>query len=178
MPLEEQLGPGALDVTGALSALEAGDTTAVREPSIAKSWLALASSFIPPDPDWPLSGSVLVRDENGAPADNFGFERLRLEAGPALIKDPLHRVGPGLFRFAIAAPAESGGQRLRVRVLLDDRVLAERELPIAVDRTLANGSVDARGGCSIATGAGAASALWIISVALLLRRRRAHSLAR
>ncbi len=179
VPVEEQLGPGALDVTGALSALEVRDSGLVREPSLSRSWLALASSFIRPDPDWALAGSVLVRDENGAPADNFGSDRLRLDVGSALIKDPLHRVGPGLFRFAIAAPAESGGQRLRVRILLDDQVLAERLLPIAVDRALADSSVDARGGCSFATGAGAASAAWIGMLALLLRRRRrAQSLAR
>jgi MYXO-CTERM domain-containing protein len=45
-------------------------------------------------------------------------------------------------------------------------------LPIAVDRSLAGGSVDARGGCSFAPGAGAASALWVGLLALLLRRRR------
>jgi subtilisin family serine protease len=172
VPVEEQLGPGALDVTGALSALEAREGGLVREPSIAQSWLAMASTVVRPDPDWPLAGSVLVRDGSGAPADNFGFERLRLDAGAALIKEPLRRVGPGLFRFAIAAPAESGGQRLRVKVLLDDQVLAERELPVAVDRALANGAVDARGGCSFATGAGAASAVWVSLLALLLRRRR------
>jgi hypothetical protein len=177
--VEEQLGPGALSVEGALSALELGDMGAVREPSIAQSWLTLASTFLRPDPNWLLAGSVQVRDENGAPADNFGFERLRLEAGPLLIKEPLRRAGPGLFRFAIAAPAETGGQRMRVRVLLDDQVLAERELPIAVDRSLAGGAVDARGGCSLAPGAGAASALWVGVLALLLRRRRrAQSFAR
>jgi subtilisin family serine protease len=172
VPVEEQLGPGALDVTGALSALEAGDTGAVREPSLSQSWLALASTLLRPDPDWPLAGSVLVRDESGAPADNFGFERLRLDPGGVLIKEPLRRVAPGLFRFAIAAPTGSGGQRAKVRILLDDQVLAERDLPIAVDRSLASGSVDARGGCSFAPGAGAASALWVGLLALLLRRRR------
>jgi hypothetical protein len=178
VPVEEQLGPGALDVQGALLALEARDGDIVREPSIAHSWVALASSFARPDPDWPLSGSVLVRDTNGAPADNFEFERLRIEPGLGLIKDPLHRVGPGLFRFAIAAPADSGGQRLRFRVLLDDQVLAERDLPIAVDRSVARGAIDARGGCSFATGGGAASFLWIAALALLLVRRRAHNFAR
>ena len=181
VPVEEQLGPGALDVTGALSALDAHDSGVVREPSIAKSWLALASTFVRPDPDWLLAGSVQVRDESGAPADNFGSDRLRLEAAPAVVKEPLRRAGPGLFRFAIAAPAETGGQRMKVRVLLDDRVLAERELPIAVDRALANGAADARGGCScgFTSGAGAASALWIGLLALLVRRhRRAQSFAR
>ena len=183
VPLEEQLGAGALDIEGALQALAARNTSVVREPSIQKSWLALASSIVRPDPDWPLVGSVLLRDANGAPADNFGNERLRLEAtGPAFVKEPLRRAGPGLFRFSIAAPAASGGQRMRLRVLLDDRVLAERDLPIAVDRAVADHGVDARGGCTYAMGAGTASALWMLTVAGMvrqrIRRRRAQSLAR
>jgi subtilisin family serine protease len=171
VPVEEQLGAGALDVEGALAALRARDAGSVSEPSIERSWLALASSFVRPDPDWPIAGIVQLRDANGAPADNFGFDRLRIEASPGIVKEPLRRAGPGLFRFSIAAPPGTGSQQLRLRVLLDERVLAKRDLPIAVDRALVDHGVDARGGCTFAVGAGTASALWVLAIAGLLVRR-------
>jgi hypothetical protein len=180
VPVEEQLGPGALDIEGALAALRARDTNAVVEPSLDRSWVALASSFVRPDPGWPLAGVVQLRDANGAPADDFGFERVRVEATPGIVTEPPRRAGPGLLRFSVTAPAGTGGQRMHLRVLLDGRPLVERDLPIAVDRTLTNHGVDARGGCTFAVGASTASALWVLVAGGLLarraRRRRAAEL--
>ena len=67
---ERQIGPGALDLEGALRVATAGDSPALRVPG-AQSWLALSESYAHPDPSWPFIGYVELRDDDGNIADGF-----------------------------------------------------------------------------------------------------------
>ncbi|HEY3255786.1 MAG TPA: S8 family serine peptidase, partial [Polyangiaceae bacterium] len=110
-----QIGPGALDLAGALQVASAGESPALRIPS-EHSWLTLSASFAHPDSNWLLSGFVDLRDDDDRIADGFDPQRLQLTAQPALIHEPLTRVAPGFFRFGVSAPPASGGQDLRLAV--------------------------------------------------------------
>jgi subtilisin family serine protease len=175
----QQAGPGALDLQGALSVASAGDSPALRTPS-AQSWLATSASFAHPDPNWPLTCYVELRDDAGKVADGFDSNRLSLSAEPADVSEGLTRVAPGFYRFTLSAPAGTGGQTLRLAVSFDNHVVAATDLPIAVDRWLALDGVSAQGGCNSgasAPGTGAAFAgacgLWFA-----LARRRRHMRAK
>lgn len=146
-PLEPQRGPGALDLRGTLDVVDAQSAPVVREPAAAQSWVALASSFAHPDPGWSLSGVVELRGSDGKIADGFDPRRLGL-ATDASVTVPLARAAPGLWRFAVAAPAGSGGTTLDLTVTWDGKSLIERSVPVAVDPWIAANGVDARGGCS------------------------------
>jgi hypothetical protein len=159
-----QIGPGALDLSGALRVLSAGESPALRTPST-RSWLTLSGSFAHPDPEWLLTAYVDLRDDADEIADGFDPQRLQLTATPALIHEGLTRVAPGFYRFVLSAPANSGGEDLRIAVTFDGRVIASKELRIAVDRWVASDGVSARGGCSIGTGTGTGSG-WLAVFAL------------
>jgi len=148
-----QIGPGALDLEGALAVASAGESPALRTPS-AHSWLTLSGSFAHPDPNWLLTGYVDLRDDADQIADGFDPRRLQLTAEPALIHEPLTRVAAGFYRFVLSAPAKSGGENLRIAVSFDERLIASKELRIAVDRWVASDGVSARGGCSVGAGTG------------------------
>lgn len=143
-----QIGPGALDLAGALRVVTAGESPALRTPT-ERSWLTLSASFAHPDPDWLLTGFVDLRDDSDQIADGFDPRRLTLSAEPALIHEPLTRVAPGFHRFVLSAPAETGGEDLRIAVDFDNRVIASKTLRIAVDRWVASDGLSARGGCSV-----------------------------
>jgi len=166
-----QIGPGALDLAGALSVLTAGESPAVRIPT-EHSWLTLSGSYAHPDPDWLLSAFVELRDDADQIADGFDPARLTLSAAPALIHEGLTRVAPGFYRFVLSAPANSAGQDLRIAVSFDQRVIVSKTLSIAVDRWVASDGVSARGGCSVnqsSTGMGA----WLgvmAALAIVVRR--------
>jgi hypothetical protein len=148
--IEQQAGPGALDVNGAFDALSAEESPIEREPVPEQSWLALASAYARPDPSYPLVGMLQLRAADGSRADGFDADRLRLEASPANVSSPLRRVAAGLWRFELTAPAATGGLDMRVRVLFDEQVIAARSLPIAVDHAVAGEGFSARGGCAVA----------------------------
>jgi hypothetical protein len=54
----------------------------------------------------------------------------------------------------LSAPANTGGEDLRVAVSFDERVVVSKELRIAVDRWVASDGVSARGGCSVGSEVG------------------------
>lgn len=168
-----QIGPGALDLSGALRVATAGESPALRTPT-QHSWLTLSASFAHPDPDWLLTGFVDLRDDADQIADGFDPQRLTLSADPALIHEPLTRVAPGFFRFVLSAPANTAGDDLRVAVSFDSRVIAQKMLRIAVDRWVATDGVSARGGCSVGPGSDSRADLgWLASMfglALVVRR--------
>jgi len=169
-----QIGPGALDLSGALSVASAGESPALRTPS-SRSWLTLSGSFAHPDPNWLLTGYLDLRDDAGEIADGFDPQRLQLTAAPALIHEGLTRVAPGFYRFVLSAPANSGGEDLRIAVSFDGRVIVSKELRIAVDRWVASDGVSARGGCSVVrsgTGTGTGTAWLGVCVLLGLFARR------
>src|SRR6478752_955753 len=158
-----QIGPGALDLSGALSVITAGESPALRTPT-EHSWLTLSSSYAHPDPDWLLTAFVELRDDADQIADGFDPARLTLSADPALIHEGLSRVAPGFYRFVLSAPANTAGEDLRIAVNFDQRVIAAKTLRIAVDRWVANDGVSARGGCSV--GRSSAGAEWLSALVL------------
>jgi len=167
-----QIGPGALDLAGALRVATAGDSPALRTPT-QRSWLTLSASFAHPDPDWLLTGFVDLRDDSDQIADGFDPARLTLSAEPALIHEPLTRVAPGFYRFVLSAPANTGGDELRIAVHFDSREIAAKTLRIAVDKWVASDGVSARGGCSVERSGSGMGAGWLGMVLLggvLLRR--------
>ena len=164
VPLEQQVGPGELDVIGTLAVMDAETSPLHVLPVASASWLALTASYAHPDPEWPLVGLVELRSSDAGIADGFDPKRLRLELREASAVEPLVRVAPGLWRFAIVAPAGSGGGELSLKVFFDDGLLLERSVPIAVDRWLVGGEVDARGGCTLSRGGARAA---IVAFALL-----------
>jgi subtilisin family serine protease len=177
---ERQIGPGALDLEGALSVATAGESPALRVPT-SQSWLTVSQSYAHPDPAWPVTCYLDLRDAQGNIADGFDESRLRLSATPALVKEPLTRVAPGFYSFAVAAPAGTGEQTLHIAVSFDDQLIVEKDLQIAVDRWVADDGVSARGGCGLAAkrerspGAAFAAAL---AVVLAFARRRRHMRAK
>jgi subtilisin family serine protease/predicted small lipoprotein YifL len=148
VPSEAQSGPGALDIDASLELLAPTVERAPTPPLAARSWLHFSSEFLRPDGQWPVTGTLLLRDQDRHPADGFDPTRLRLEVGGARVLRPLSRVGAGLWQFSLAAPPGTGGARMKARVLLGDEVLAERDLPIAPDVWNIHGAPEARGGCS------------------------------
>jgi subtilisin family serine protease len=160
-----QIGPGALDLSGALRVITAGESPALRVPTL-HSWLTVSASFAHPDPDWLLTGVVDLRDDADEISDGFDPRRLTLAAEPARIHEPLTRVAPGFYRFVLSAPADTGGADLRIALSFDGSVIASKTLRIAVDRWVASDGVSARGGCSIGGNASTATS-WLAALALL-----------
>ncbi|MEI9941493.1 MAG: S8 family serine peptidase [Pseudomonadota bacterium] len=167
-----QIGPGALDLEGALRVASAGESPALRIPG-EHSWLTLSGSFAHPDPNWALTGYVDLRDDADEIADGFDPQRLQLQAKPALIHEGLTRVAPGFYRFALSAPDNSGGEELHIAVSFDQRVIASKDLRIAVDPWVASDGVSARGGCSVGPSTGTGTG-WVGLIAVLtcVRSRR------
>ncbi|MEP7049968.1 MAG: S8 family serine peptidase [Pseudomonadota bacterium] len=173
-----QIGTGALDLQGALDVASAGDSPALRAPS-AQSWLTLSESYAHPDPKWALNGLLDVRDTAGKVADGFDQSRLSLSVQNATVSEALTRVAPGLFRFAVAAAAGSGGQSLHLAVSFDSRPILEKDVPIAVDRWVAEGGVSARGGCAVsALPFHSTRSAWALAMACALLARRRHMRAK
>jgi subtilisin family serine protease len=169
-----QIGPGALDLEGALRVASAGDSPALRVPSD-QSWLTVSESYAHPDPTWPVTCYLDLRDADGNIADGFDARRLQVHASPAQISEPLTRLASGFYSFALAAPADTAGQTLHISVSFDDQPIAMQDLPIAVDRWVADDGVSARGGsCEISHESSRfpASALLTIGLAFARGRRR------
>ncbi|HVY30962.1 MAG TPA: S8 family serine peptidase [Polyangiaceae bacterium] len=173
---EQQVGPGELDLLGTLAALDAEDSPLEREPGSA-SRIALAASFIHPDPQLGLQGLLELRDDRDRVADGFDERRLLLEVtGGSLSAKPV-RVAPGLYTFTAAAPEGSGGKELVLELSFDGKPLAQRRVPIGTDRWAAEGTAYAHGGCA-ASPRPSPSVGWLVVVAcsalLGSRRRRAR----
>lgn len=171
---EQQLGAGALDVEGAITAQLADDSPIRRQPT-SDSWISLAASYARPDPEWPLEGLAELRASDGRLADGFEEARLQLVVSGGQIHQPLRRVAPGLYRFALLAAPNSGGRTLRMTLRFDEATIVERELPIAVDPGAATGAVSLRGGCAAARQVEVGNAWWLALIALgqvVIRRIR------
>jgi hypothetical protein len=170
--LPEQVGAGALDLGGTLQALDAGDLE--RTPGTG-SELIVSASYAHPDPTWPLTGLLELRDDAGNVVDGFDASRLALAAAGATVLEPLTQLAPGLWQFAVAAASGSGGRTLTLAVTFDGQVVAAKELPIAVDRANAGVLPSARGGCALVPAErGVEHAGWLALLAALAvaRRRR------
>ncbi len=173
-----QIGPGALDLEGALRVATAGDSPALRTPTT-QSWLTLSASHAHPDPSWLVSGFIDLRDDQGNFADGFEPSRLRLSAAPAVLHQDLLRVAPGFYGFVLSAPADSAGQTMHVEITFDGRVIASQALPIADDPAIVDG-ISASGGCAVGS-AHPSTPAWatlgaFCALAGARRRRRALAL--
>jgi hypothetical protein len=171
---EEQVGAGALDLEGILLAQLAGDAPSDRVPS-ERTFIALSSSYARPDGSFPVEGLLELRDAEDDVVDGFEPSRLGLKHEPAELAEPLRRIAPGLYSFALAAPEGTGGSEIELAVLFDGAVVASRRIPIAVDRHVAAEGLAARGGCSFARPQGGVSGVLLaLLVAGALRGARSR----
>jgi hypothetical protein len=153
---EEQVGAGALDLEGILLAQLAGDAPSDRVPS-ERTFIALSSSYARPDGSLPVEGLLELRDAEGNVVDGFDPSRLGLKHEPAELTEPLRRIAPGLFSFALVAPAGTGGSEIELELLFDGAPVVSRRIPVAVDRHVAEQGLAARGGCAFARSHGGTS---------------------
>ncbi len=174
VPFAYQLGPGALDLDGALAALEQKMLGASRPPSGARSWLHVGAAYARPDRTFPLTALLELRDEAGRPADADPSE-LRVTITNGVVTTPLHRLGPGLAELRFAGADGAGGELLTLFVSRGDEVLGAASIPIGADPWIATEASAAKGGCAAAGGARPASTWWLVALvacAVTERRRR------
>jgi subtilisin family serine protease len=176
---EQQVGAGALDIERTLLAQLAEDSPAERLPTTS-SVMMLAASFARPDPESLLWGLVELRDDAGAPADGFDPQRLRLAVSGGQLAAGLERRAPGLYDFALSAPSGSGGAELAIVLSFDDAPIVSRSVPIAVDHSIAEQGVVARGGCALSPvrRAGGSALLGLGLLLTAWRNRRSRRAAR
>ena len=177
-----QAGAGALDVEGALLALE--DRAKGNVVSSSHSYLSVGVSFIRPDPDWSVAAMVHLRDDHDNAVD-VESSRLSLRAKNGNVKSALVRKGPGFYTFTMSGAADSGGGVFSVELLLDGKPVMSERRPIAVDAPNVRRFAVAGHGCNLSkaplpngTGAKWAGivALWLYKVRSGRRKRRAsHS---
>lgn len=172
-----QLGAGALDLERTLEALDEGTAALVPGASTA---LMVSESFAHPDPTWPLEALLELRSDGDHLVDGFEATRLAVAvSGANLVERPM-RLAPGLWRFSVAAEAESGGTSLSIDVRFDGRSVAHASVPIAVDHTLATNLPSARGGCGLASGSAHSTpngGLTLLLGMLVAARRRGRGTA-
>ncbi len=174
---EVQLGPGTLDIAGALRALEAESTTA-EEPDVAKSWYVLSSAYARPDASWPVWGTVELRLPDGEVPAALDGTHLTLDVQNGVVLQPLRKIRNGLFRFSVAGERGAGGRELSVDVRYRDRSLGVKAIPIGSDVWSARESMDAVGSCAITSTPTPGTGLrapWIWGLAGLVAARLATS---
>ena len=177
VPYDYQLGPGVLDLEGALQALEDDESKEVPSaPDLAKSWYTLSGSYVQPDAAFPVWGTIELRRADGSLASGLDGKLLSVTVKNGELVRPVVKVRHGLFRFAVVGAAGRVGESVTVEVLYGDGSLGARTLPIGTDVWTADGVIDAVGGCAI-DGApaqtGCASGLVVAcGLGLVLARRR------
>lgn len=168
-----QLGAGVLDLPGTLDVEDVEANRIVREPAAGQSFLSVGATYAHPDPSWSVPVLLKLRDANGNIADGFDAKKLTLDVQPGKLTDGLTRAAAGLYRAAIAAERNTGGDALSITATYDGKVLAAESIPIAVDVSTARQGFAARGGCSLARtdGTGARS-LYLAAIAFTALRSR------
>jgi subtilisin family serine protease len=154
-----QMGSGALDVDGMMKAYDARTVPVDSPPDLAASFMSLSDAYVHPDLDWPLVGTVQLRTIDGQIADGFDSSRLSLSTSSSgVVKKPLGRVAPGLWRFEVAGAQQSGRSTLNIDVTFDGQNIGvpgtptsgHRTLPVGSDRWIAVDEASAfGGGCAI-----------------------------
>lgn len=173
VPYPFQMGAGVLDLEGARLAWEAMGRPLLRDPDPSRSWLVLGSGYARPGIGNRIQGTLETRWADGTIADGFDGAQLELRTSEAVLVEPLMRVAPGLWRFAVAAEEGSGGGTLRVRAVFRGTTLgSEAVLPIGPDVFIAREGFTSEGGCSTTRSAGAGGWAWLLLGAGLLRRKR------
>jgi hypothetical protein len=179
LPDPDQLGPGSLDVEGALHVL-AGESASTAPVSPAKSWYTLSAAVARPDPTWPVWVTVQLRGSDGSVAAGVDTSLLEPSLGQAgTVIQPITQVRPGLYRFAVAGRAEDLGQTIALEVLYDGVSLGARAIPVGLDAWSAGDPTLAAvsGGCAFPATAGTRHgpegiAFVVLGLLSLGRRRR------
>lgn len=148
VPYDYQLGPGVLDLDGALQALGAESQSDIA-PDLGKSWYTLSAAYVEPDAAVPVWGTIELRRADGSLASGLSGTHLALSVKNGAVVRPLVKVRHGLFRFAVAGAAGHVGEVMTVDVLYDGASLGARTLPIGTDVWTTDGKVDALGGCAV-----------------------------
>jgi subtilisin family serine protease len=142
-----QLGPGELDLLGALQAV--GDEMAeFADPDPAKSWYALSSTYARPDTGFPVYGTVELRRADGKVAHALDGTYLTLDVQNGVVTRPLTKIRHGLYRFSVAGLPGHGGETLTVDVRYQSQSLGVKAIPIQNDVWTDKVPLDAVGGCS------------------------------
>jgi hypothetical protein len=182
-----QMGSGALDVDGMMKAYDARTVSIARPPDPAASFMVLSDVYVHPDLGWAVAGTVQLRTSDGQIADGFETARLSLSVSSSgVVKKPLARVAPGLWRFELTGAPESGRSPVDIDVTFDGRSIGaagsetsgRRTLPAGADRWIATGEADAfGGGCSTGRGRtpGIIAAAFFCALAGITRRRSRRS---
>ncbi|MEZ4309156.1 MAG: S8 family serine peptidase, partial [Polyangiaceae bacterium] len=180
VPNDVQLGPGALDLMGALQALGA-EKDGFADPDPAKSWYVLSSEHARPDPTWPVWGTVELRRANGDVAHALDGTFLTLDVQNGTVLQPLRKIRHGLWRFAVAGEEGKSGQEMKVEVRYAGTSLGARTLPIGNDVWSGTEPLASTGGCSMGPPASDPSRAPVWAFALVAtafgvssRRRRAR----
>ena len=175
---EVQLGPGELDMIGAVRALE-DESGQSQEPDVAKSWYVLSSGYARPDAAWPVWGTVELRLPDGETPLALDGTFLTLDVQNGVVLQPLRKIRNGLFRFSVAGELGSSGRELVVDVRYKDRSLGVKSLPIGNDVWTQHEPLDAVGSCALAaaptpTSPARAPIAWALATlaALTIERRR------
>ena len=115
-PFDDQSGPGEVDATGALDALDQMKNPELQLPAADQSWLTLSSDYVPADGSTAVTAIVELRTVDAKHRADF-FDKQRLlpvllvdgmpfEATPEII-----RRGPGVWFFVWKPPPGLGGSR-------------------------------------------------------------------
>lgn len=154
VPLDYQIGPGSLDLVGALAVLEQEQNLGA--PSAVASWWVLSSGYARPDPTWPVWGTVELRHADGAVAAGLSADDLHVDVVGGRLIQPLTKVTHGLFRFAVAGERGQAGRSMDITVRYGETIIqSTRTLPIALDAWSSTEHPDALGGgcsCRVADG--------------------------
>jgi subtilisin family serine protease len=171
----EQLGPGELDLEAARDVL-LDATQAPADPDVSKSWYTLSSPYARPDHTWPVWGTIELRRMDGKIAGGIDGSKLALRADGGALYQPLTRVQPGLWRFAVAGKDGDVGGQIKVDVTYAGMSLGVTTLPVGDDVWSANDrDVGAIGGACASpagrAGTGSGAALAVAALVLAARRR-------
>jgi subtilisin family serine protease len=171
-----QLGPGELDLLGALRAL-GSEEEQFASPDVAKSWYVLSSTYARPDTSWPVYGTVELRRADGEVAHALDGTSLTLEVKNGVTVLPLTKIRHGLYRFAVAGEAGKGGQSMTIDVRYEGRSIEKKTVAINNDVWTPHEALDAVGGCSVGSRGEDRVPVWMVgaaaaTLALGARRRK------
>jgi subtilisin family serine protease len=167
-------GGGLLDVARSIAASGARARASGEQPQVELSRLELAASSLVADASRSVSGLLWLRDGSDEVFD-AATERIRLEVTGGELRAGPERVAPGLYRFAIAAPAPAPIELL-LTAHFDGAAFLSLAAPIDGGSAPEATSRD-DGGCALRANtpgrvaAGWASGWSMLGLAGLLRRR-------
>ncbi|MEM9694265.1 MAG: S8 family serine peptidase, partial [Myxococcota bacterium] len=172
VPYDFQMGPGALNIEGALQVL---DERFSRRPVDADaSWYSVGGAYLQPVAGRTVPVVVELRDGDGAVIDGIDPSSIRVAVEGAVLAEGPVLVRAGLYRFTLAAEPGTGGTLAEVEVFAQGRSLGRREVPVGLDSFSANGAIRPVGGCATAPpgSGGGASWTWLLGLGLLGYARR------